>query len=138
MANMRLPTATRNALANAVRDLIDAGAGPGTISIYSGAQPASANDAITGALLATLTFGDPSAGAAANGTSTANAITQDVSADATGIATHARIRDSVGNTVFDCDVTATGGGGTIELNTVNIVVGGPVQITAFSWTAPAG
>lgn len=138
MANMRLATATRNAIANAIRDLIDAGTGAGTIEIRTGTQPASANDAATGTLLATLTFSDPSAPGAASGVTTFSAITEDAVADATGTAAWARVKDSAGNTIFDVDVSATGGGSTIELNTVAIVAGGPVRITAFTVTVPAG
>lgn len=139
MANMRLATATRNALADTFKTLIDAGAGPGTIKIYTGTQPANANTAISGqTLLGTLTCSDPSAAAAASGVLTFNSITQDSSADATGTATWARVADSNGNTVFDCDVTASGGGGSIELNTAGIVAGGPIIVTAFAITIPAG
>ena len=138
MANMRLSTALRNAMIQQVQVKADAGAGAGTINIRSGSQPASAEDAETGTLLATLTFSDPSAPSASGGVLTFSAITEDSSADATGTATWARIKDSTGATVFDCDVTATGGGGTIQLNTTSIVAGGPVRITAFTATMPAG
>jgi len=139
MANMRLATATRNALAQRFQVLLDAGAGNGTIKFYTGTQPASADDPPTGAtLLGTLTYAKPSAPAASGGVLTFNPITQDDAADATGTAAWARVADSADNTVFDCDVTATGGGGTIQLNTVNIVAGGPISITSFTITVPAG
>ena len=140
MANMRLATATRSAIADAITTLVDAGAGAGTINIRSGTQPASANDAETGTLLATVPFNDPSFGAAAAGVITADVdpVLEDSSADATGTASWARIKDSTGATIFDCDVSATGGGGTIQLNTVSIVAAGPVRITAFTITCPAG
>jgi hypothetical protein len=138
MANFRIATASRNAMLDTLSDMLDAGAGAGTIKIYSGTQPANANAALSGnTLLATLTLSDPSAPGAASGTLTLSAITQDSAADATGTASFARIADSDNNVVFDCDVTATGGGGTIELNTVSIVTGGPVLITAFTISIPA-
>jgi hypothetical protein len=68
---------------------------------------------------------------------TFSTITEDTSADATGTATWARVRSSDAAQGFDCDVTATGGGGVIELNTVSIVAGGPVRITAFTFSIPA-
>ncbi len=138
MANVRLATATRNAACDAVVDKVDDGAGSGTIQIRSGTQPASANDAATGTLLATLTWSDPAFGAASAGVATASAITQDSSADATATASWARILDSDSNTIFDCDVSATGGGGTIELNTTSVVTGESVSITAFTVTMPSG
>ncbi len=136
MANMRLATTTRNSLAQRFQVLVDAGSGNGTIKIYTGTQPASADDGIGGAtLLGTLTFSKPSAPAASGGVLTFNAITQDDAADATGTATWARIADSAGNTVFDCDVGTSGA--TINLNTTSIVAGGPISITSFTITVPA-
>jgi hypothetical protein len=140
MANMRLATATRNALANAITTLIDGGSGAGVVEIRSGTQPATANDVATGTLLASIPFNDPSFGAASSGVITADndPVPEDSSADNTGTASWARVKDSAGNTVFDCDVSATGGGGTIQLNTVSIVAGGPVRITSGTITMPAG
>lgn len=103
------------------------------LRIYSGAQPADADTAASGTLLAELTCGSPFAPAAsAEGVSTANAITQDSSANATGTAGYFRLVKSDGTTVV-CDgtVTATGGGGQLELVTTSIVSGQPVQVTSF-------
>jgi hypothetical protein len=137
MANLRLATAARNALANAINTLINGGAGAGTIKIYTGDQPASANTAISDqTLLATLTFADPAFGAADAGVITADTIVEDSEADADGTAAWARVADSTGATVFDCDVGTVGA--TINLNTVNLVAGGPVSITAFTITMPSG
>ena len=140
MANLRVATATRQAMCDAAVDLIDGGSGAGTIKIYAGSQPANANTAVSGqTLLATLTFSATAFGAAnTSGVATAASITDDSSADATGTAAWARIADGDGDTVFDCDVTATGGGGTIELNTTSIVAGGTVSITSFTVTQPDG
>jgi len=138
MANMRNTTTTRNQMLNAIRDRIDGGAGPGTINIRSGTQPASADLAETGTLLASIPFNDPCAPDASGGVLTMNVspVLEDSSADNTGTATWARIKDSNGNTIFDCDVGTSGA--TINLNTVNIVAGGPVRITGFTITQPAG
>jgi hypothetical protein len=137
VANMRLATATRNALADKIDDLINAGAAGGTIKIYTATQPASANTAISDqTLLATLTFAEVAFGAASAGVITAETITEDAAADADGTAAWARIADSDGNTIFDCDVGVSGA--TINLNTVNLVTGGPVSITSFTITMPSG
>ena len=139
MATMRIADALRNILADAFTTRIDLGSGAGTVRFYTGTQPADADDAIGAqVLLATLTFSDPSAPAASGGVLTFYVITQDSSADATGTATWARIEDSDGNNVFDCDVSVTGGGAIIELNTVNIIAGGAVRISAFTVSIPAG
>lgn len=137
MANVRLPNAVTAAACDTVVDLIDAGAGAGTIQIRSGTQPADADDAATGTLLATLTFSDPAFGAASvAGVATASAITDDSSADATGTASWARILDSDSATVFDCDVGTSGA--TINLNTVAIVAAAVVSISSFTVTHPDG
>lgn len=138
MANFRITDLTRNQLAQQIQIDIDAGAGPGTLKIYDGTQPADADDSLPSGttLLAELTFSDPSAPAASAGTLTFDVITEDSAADATGTATWARIEDSNSNTVFDCDVDTAGA--TINLNSVAIVIGGPVDISSFTVTVPAG
>ena len=138
MANVRLANASQQAAMDAVVDLIDGGAGAGTINIYDGTQPADANTAVsTQTLLATLTFSDPAFGNAdTSGVATASAITDDSSADATGTASWARILDSNSATIFDCDVGTTGA--TINLNSVSIIIGGTVSITSFTMTHPDG
>lgn len=131
MAIIRFVTAVKNSALTTIKDAIDAGSGAGTIKIYTGTQPTSPADAITSqTLLGTLTFSDP-CGSVSSGALTMSAITQDSSADATGTATWARIADSTGATVMDIDVTNTGGGGTLQLNTVNIIITGPILITSF-------
>lgn len=136
MAVCKIASATRNAIANSVATLVDAGSGPGTIKIYSGAQPATADTAASGTLLATVTLGDPSFGAAAAGVIT-GADPASVNAVATGTAGWFRMADSAGNTVLDGDVTASGAGGTMQLATTSITSGGAVDITALTVTAPA-
>jgi hypothetical protein len=136
MAIIRFVTAVKNSALDTIKTAIDAGSGAGTIKIYTGTQPTSPADAITTqTLLGTLTFSDP-CGTSASGTLTMSAITQDSSADATGTATWARIADSTGATVCDVDVTATGGGGTLQFNTTSFVIGGPILISAFTITVP--
>ncbi len=134
MATLKCSTTLRNALANAVKTAIDTGVGAGgTIKIYTGAMPATPQDAATGTLLATSTFPKPSFGAAATGVITANSIPQ-VNAMATGTAGYARIADSDGNAIMDVDVGTSGA--TINLNTTSIVSGGPVLITSATITMP--
>ena len=136
MAILRLATAARNAAADAVVDLIDGGAGAGTVKIYTGSQPASANDAESGTLLATIDLADPAFGAAASGVATATDPAS-VNASATGTAGWFRVEDSTGANVMDGDCTATGGGGTMTLSTTSLVSGSPVDITSFTVTMPA-
>ncbi len=106
---LTFPAAFRNTRA----DTISARAGSGALlRIYSGTRPANADAAPTGTLLAELTCGSPFAPAATGGVLTANAITQDSSANLSGTATWFRLVNSAGTTtVTDGDVTVTGGGG---------------------------
>lgn len=138
MADFRSATAVRQAMGDAATALVDAGAAAGKLKIYDGAKPASVNDALgANTLLAELTFSDPSFGAAdGNGVATANAITGDTAADATGTASFFRIEDSNGVVRFQGDVTATGGGGDLELNTVNIQQDAAVDISSLTVTVP--
>jgi len=125
-----------------VVDAVDAGTGAGTLRIYAGSVPADADASLASAntLLAQLTMSDPAFGAAADATpgatATANAITDDSSADATGTATFFRILDSDLLVICQGAVTATGGGGELELNTTAIVAGAAVAITSLTVTMP--
>lgn len=125
-------TALRTTRITAVLTAIDAGTGAGKIKLYTGSSPG-VNSAATGTLLATLTCSDP-AGTVSGGVLTFSAITADSSADADGTAGYARITDSDDNAVADLTVTATGGGGDVQLNNVNIVTGGTVSISSASIT----
>ena len=83
------PTAVRNGLADYVVDLIDAGAGAGTLEFQTSGNVE----------VATLTFSDPAFGAATGGTATASAITSDTRATGGTVAKFA-VKDSNGNPVF--------------------------------------
>lgn len=132
MAILRLVTALQTQVITPVATAIDAGSSGGLLDIYNGTIPATANTAVTTQTkLGTLTFSDP-CGTVTDGVLTMSAITQDSAADAGGTASWARIKDSTGATVCDIDVTSTGGGGVLQLNTVNVVLGGPIIVTAFA------
>lgn len=131
------------AACDAVVDLVDGGAGAGLLRIYSGTIPADADTALGAqVLLAELTMSDPAFGAAADanpgGRATASAITGDTSANATGTAAFYRLVDSNGTTIVQGSVTATGGGGDLQLNSVAIQSGAAVTVTSFTLTMPEG
>ena len=128
---LRLPTGTRNSIVDAVTALVGS---TGTLKIYSGSQPATANDAASGTLLATVTMG--AWGAASSGTAN-GADPVSVNASATGTAGWFRAASSGGTTVFDGDVTATGGGGVMTLSSTALTSGNPVDITSVTVTMPA-
>lgn len=132
---LRLATGTRNAKVNAAVARLDAGVGPGEIRVYTGAQPATPQTAASGTLLATIVLADPAYGAAAAGT--ANLVDPAaVTAVADGTAGWCRFVDSAAVAVFDGDVTATGGGGVLELATTTVSTGLSIDVTGGTYTQP--
>lgn len=132
--NVKGSNAARGAMATALIGAIDTGSGNALLKFYTGTQPAGPDTAISSqTLLGTLTCSDP-VGSQSNGVITFSAITDDSAADATGTCTWARLVNPAGDAVMDFDVTATGGGGAITLNTVSIVSGGPIQISSMTIT----
>jgi hypothetical protein len=114
----------------------------GTLKIYTGTQPADANTAISGnTLLGTLTFGATAfAASSASGsagskivTATANTITDDSSADATGTASWFRVLKSDGTTVV-FDGTVGTSGADLNLATTAIVAGADLSVTSLTIT----
>lgn len=107
----------------------------GFLKIYSGAQP-SVNGAVTGTLLATLTFGATAFGTAtASGgtvTATANAITSGIAA-ATGTAGYFALVKSDGTTVVATGTVGTSGA---NLNgpSTSITSGSNVSCSSFQIT----
>ena len=119
-------TALRNTLCDAAVDAIDGGAGAGLLEFRTSGDVE----------VATLTFSDPAFGAAGGGTATASAITSDSSATGGTIA-KAALRTSTPADQILCSVTATGGGGDIELNSVVVSAGQQVSVSAMTYSAPA-
>lgn len=134
---MALNTQTAANARNAALDAMSALFNTGYLRIYSGTQPANADTALSGnTLLAELRFGATAFGAASAGVSTANAITQDSSADATGTATFFRCLKSDGTTALLDGTTGTATTNMI-LNSTAIQSGAAVSITAMTITLPA-
>jgi hypothetical protein len=134
---LSLPAASRNAACDAVVDRCDAG-GAGSIEIRTGSKPASADDAATGTLLATIPLAATAFGAAVAGVATLQGVPlSDTSADNTGTAGWARVKSGGGATVFDGTVTASGGGGDFTLASTSVVAGTTVRLTSGTVTMPA-
>jgi len=123
-----------NAAASAAADAVTALVNTGYLRIYDGTQPANANTAVsTQVLLAELRFGSTAFGAASNGVATANAITGDTAADATGTASWFRALKSDGTSaVFDGSVGTSGAN--LNLNTTSIVANAAVNVTSLTYT----
>lgn len=109
----------RTARMNAVKTAIDAGSGPGVLEIGTTGMAT---------LLGTLTLSDP-CGTVSGDILTFAAITQDSSADASGTAAAARIKDSTGTVVID-GLTVGTSAADIIFSSVAITAGQPVPITS--------
>lgn len=134
---MALDTQLSNVARNTALDALTALYNAGKLRIYDGAKPASAQVAVsTQVLLAELVFGNPAFAAAASGVATANAITSDSSADASGTATWFRIFKSDGTTVLE-DGTVGLSGCNMNLNSITIQIAAVVSISGGTITVPA-
>lgn len=125
------------AVANLALDAWTSQLNSGYLRIYDGTQPANVAAAITGTLLAELRFNATAFGSAASGVATANAFTNDASANATGTATHFRAFKSDGTTAV-WDGTVGTGTNDLVINSVSIVSGAAVNVTACTLTESMG
>ena len=136
--NFKISTAARNGACDAIVDLIDAGAGAGTLKFFVGAPPTNVADADPATLLGTLTFSDPAFGAAATGVATASAITSDTLADNSGDAGCFRVKDSDANTIMQGTAGEAADTTDATFNEKTIVAGGTIACTSFTVTVPIG
>lgn len=117
-------TAVKNARLTAVADQIDAGSGPGVLQIGTSGM---------GSVLAEFTLNDP-CGTVTGGVLTLSGFPKsDTSANATGTAAAARVRDSSGT---DCITGLTVGtsGADIILDSVSITSGQTVTLNSATIT----
>lgn len=128
----RISTAAQNRQADSVGDDFNSG----TLKIYTGSQPASADDAASGTLLVTINLPADAMAAAASGVAAKTGTWSGV-AVADGDAGWFRIANSADTRNYDGAITATGGGGDIELDDVSILTGQTVLIGTFTITQPA-
>lgn len=133
MANIQLDTDIRNDLLDGIDSTFDAG----TLEIRTGAQPANADAAATGTVLATIVLPADAFAAAAAGAKAKLGTWQDASADNTGTAAWFRLKNVGDTRRIDGDVTITSGGGDLELDSLSITIAQTVTITAFTLNMPA-
>jgi len=127
-----------NAAANYAADALCAQANTGYIRIYDGAKAATADTAVGAqVLLAELRFGATAFAAAAAGVATANAITQDSAANATGTASWFRVIKSDGTTTL-FDGTVGTSGCDMNMATVSIVTNAIISISTMTYTQNKG
>lgn len=124
-----LSTAAKNAAADAVVDLVDAGsaAAQGTLQIRT---------ASGGTLLVEIDLDNPAFGAAAAGVATLLGVPLTGTAVASGNAAWADVVDRDGTIVYSGTVTVTGGGGDFIIDTVAIQTNDTIQLNSHTVTAP--
>lgn len=106
------------------------------LKIRTGAPPATCATADSGTVLATLNLPADWMAAASAGSKAMSGTWQDASADASGTAGHFRVYDSGDTTChIQGTITATSGGGDMELNNTSITSGQEVNVTTFTLTA---
>ena len=146
---VRLSTQNRTALAQAFATTF----ANGVIEIYSGAQPASSDAAVTGTLLGTVTLssGAFTAGSATNGLTFATAANGVVSksgvwsfnGSAAGTAGWFRLKGNgvdggtLSTSLPRLDGSISTSGADLNLSNITIAVGSPNTIDTFNWTVPA-
>ena len=130
---MKLISTLRSAMANQILVFLDAAFGfAAEIEFYTGTMPLVMGDPITDTLLVTHVLPIP-AGTETGGTFTGGVIA-DVNGIADGNAGWCRLLDGAGLEVAYLAVGITGSGASVEMNTVQVVTGVPVRVTALAFT----
>jgi len=130
--NLKTSIVSRNAELDALRVL----ANSGLLRLYDGTQPATPETAVTTQnLLAELTMNATAFGASAAGVITANTITADSDANATGTAAWYRLLESDGTTVL-WDGSVGTASADIGMNSVAIQIHAQVSVSSFTYTLP--
>ena len=126
---IRFNTVMRDTMVTALTEAISGY----TLSIYTGSQPATANDAATGTKLVDITINGFNA--SANGSATLNTSTPNTgTAVATGTAGWGRIVGAAGERI---DGTVGTSGTDFTINSTSITNGATVTLTAMTVTQPA-
>lgn len=129
---LTLSVAARNAACDAVVDLIDVGATDATGDLTINADSAGA----PGTVLATVNLQNPAFGNAASGTATAAGLPLSGTVTTSGTAAWFVVRDRDNTEVFRGTVTATGGGGDMEISNTALTANETVQVNTFDVTMP--
>jgi hypothetical protein len=129
---IQLSTAVRNARLDAIETTVGTSA---IIRIRTGAAPANCGTVDSGTILAELTLPSDWMANASGGTKALAGSWQDLSANNTGTAAHFRLYDSAGTTChLQGTVTATGGGGDMEVSSTSFTAGQSFTINTFTLT----
>lgn len=126
--NPHLSAVGRNDLLDQINTALGAS---GLLRLYDGTQPTDADTALGAQVkLAELPLSATAFAAASGGSISANAITSDSAADATGTCTWGTLCTAAGVRVLDFSVGTSGAD--LNLNSVSIVAGAQVSVTSFT------
>lgn len=129
---VQLSITVRNAKLDAIETTIGTSA---VLKIRTGAAPANCAAADSGTVLATVNLPSDWMAAATSGSKAKSGTWQDASADNPGTAAHFRLYDSGGSTChMQGTVTATGGGGDMEVDSTSFSAGQSFTINTFTLT----
>lgn len=127
---LTVTVAASDAMGDALATAIGSGA---DIQIRTGSKPATPETTATGTLLATV---DVSGAFTSTGGVLTSADPASVTIAATGTAGYFRLLTSTGTAILDGTVTATGGGGDMELATVALSSGATLDLGVPTITVP--
>jgi hypothetical protein len=131
--SLQFSATVRNALLDAIESSISTSA---VMKIRTLAPPANCAASDVGTVLATLSLPSDWMSNASGGTKAKTGTWSDSSADNTGTAAHFRIYASDGTTCHaQGTITATSGGGDMEVDNTSFASGQAFTVTAFSITA---
>jgi hypothetical protein len=120
-------TAVRNALADLIDDLVNAGAGDnGTLALIESAGPTD---------IVEFDFNATAFGAASDGVITLADTPIEGTASASGTVNLFEVRDADGGVVYTGSVTESGGGGDLIIDNAEINATQSVNLTSHSYTA---
>lgn len=129
---LQLSTTVRNDRLDSIETTIGASA---QMKIFDGTLPADCATADAGTVIATLTLPADWMAAASGGTKAKSGTWEDTSADATGTAQYFRIYESTGTTChMQGTVTATSGGGDMEVDNTSFASGQQFTVSTFTLT----
>lgn len=129
---IQLSVAVRNGRLDSIETTTGTSA---VLKIRTGAAPANCAAADSGTVLATVSLPTDWMAAASAGSKALSGTWQDASADATGTAGHFRLYDTTGTTChLQGTVTATGGGGDMEVSSTSFTTGQQFTVTTFTLT----
>lgn len=126
-------TAAINAACDGVTALVDAGAGDGSLQLWSGSPPGTVTGAPAGTLLAEVDFTATAFAAASGGEAVANGLPLDTTGLATGTIGFVRVLDGDDNPLWDEDDVGVSGNA-VTVNTLDVQASESVTLNGYTFT----